>query len=84
MLPTPHKFTLVAGIGEGSSTLNAFDVALLDSGLGNLNLLKVSSILPPKRNFSKNSPSLPAVSLLPLMEPFVAANRAKSLLRQLV
>jgi arginine decarboxylase len=52
LLPTPQKFTLVAGFGEGKTTLNAFDAALLVSGLGNLNLLKVSSILPPHAKYS--------------------------------
>ncbi|NMB16013.1 MAG: pyruvoyl-dependent arginine decarboxylase, partial [Firmicutes bacterium] len=47
MLPTPEKFTLVAGGSEGPTGLNAFDNALLAAGLGNLNLVRVSSILPP-------------------------------------
>lgn len=47
MLPTPSKFTVVAGTAEGPSYLNAFDNALLVAGIGNLNLLRVSSILPP-------------------------------------
>ncbi|MEW6724134.1 MAG: arginine decarboxylase, pyruvoyl-dependent [Bacillota bacterium] len=47
MLPTPKKFALVVGYGEGKSRLNAFDHALLDAGVGSLNLIKVSSILPP-------------------------------------
>ena len=45
-LATPRKFTLVAGTGEGSTELNAFDHALLAAGIGNVNLLRVSSILP--------------------------------------
>jgi len=36
-----------AGHAEGGTTLNAFDNALLAAGIGNINLLKVSSILPP-------------------------------------
>src|SRR5690606_33499850 len=44
---SPKKFTLVAGAAEGPTTLNAFDNALLAAGIGNLNLLRVSSILPP-------------------------------------
>jgi arginine decarboxylase len=36
-----------AGIAEGSTPLNAFDNALLAAGIGNVNLIKVSSILPP-------------------------------------
>lgn len=47
MLPTPTKFALVSGTSEGSTRLNAFDHALLNAGVGNCNLLKVSSILPP-------------------------------------
>jgi arginine decarboxylase len=44
------KITLAAatvGHAEGGTTLNAFDNALLAAGIGNINLLKVSSILPP-------------------------------------
>lgn len=47
MLPTPKKFTLLAGTSEGITRLNAFDNALLNAGIGNLNLVRVSSILPP-------------------------------------
>jgi arginine decarboxylase len=47
MLPTPRKVKLAAGGSEGATPLNAFDGALLAAGIGNLNLLKVSSILPP-------------------------------------
>lgn len=36
-----------AGHAEGGTTLNAFDNALLAAGIGNINLIKVSSILPP-------------------------------------
>lgn len=47
LLATPTKFTPVAGSAEGITKLNAFDHALLAAGIGNLNLLRVSSILPP-------------------------------------
>ncbi len=36
-----------AGHAEGGSTLNAFDNALLAAGIGNINLIRVSSIVPP-------------------------------------
>jgi arginine decarboxylase len=36
-----------AGSAEGSTPLNAFDNALLAAGIGNINLVRVSSILPP-------------------------------------
>jgi arginine decarboxylase len=64
LLPTPQKFKLVAGTGEGKTTLNAFDSALLASGLGNLNLLKVSSILPPQAVYCKKL-EIPFGSLVP-------------------
>lgn len=47
MLTIPGKFALRAGRGEGGSPLNAFDAALMAAGIGHLNLLRVSSILPP-------------------------------------
>jgi arginine decarboxylase len=37
-----------AGHAEGGTALNAFDNALLAAGIGNVNLIKVSSILPPE------------------------------------
>jgi len=43
----PNAYFIVSGAGTGLSELNAFDCALLDSGLGNLNLVRMSSILPP-------------------------------------
>ncbi len=52
MIPIPSKFALVVGRGEGTTPLNAFDAALLEAGIGNLNLLRVSSILPPGAKFS--------------------------------
>ncbi len=64
MLPTPEKFTLVAGKSEGPTGLNAFDNALLAAGLGNLNLVRVSSILPPGAKYV-DEVSIPAGSLTP-------------------
>jgi arginine decarboxylase len=42
--------TMIAGAfghAEGKTPLNAFDNALLAAGIGNVNLLKISSIVPP-------------------------------------
>ncbi|MHB1843101.1 MAG: pyruvoyl-dependent arginine decarboxylase [Sulfobacillus sp.] len=47
MLQTPTRFTMVAASSEGQTALNAFDGALLGAGCGNMNLIRVSSILPP-------------------------------------
>src|SRR6266446_9221958 len=41
------KAATTSGSAEGTTPLNAFDNALLAAGIGNINLVKVSSILPP-------------------------------------
>ena len=41
------KVAATAGTAEGTTPLNAFDNALLAAGIGNVNLVKVSSIFPP-------------------------------------
>lgn len=47
MLPSPKKYFVTAASSEGKSKLTAFDNALLKARIGNVNLLRVSSILPP-------------------------------------
>ena len=47
ILRTPDAYFLVQGAAEGYMPLNAFDGALLASGIGNTNLVKMSSIVPP-------------------------------------
>lgn len=44
--PTPNCIWPTAGHAEGVTELNAFDNALLQAGIGNLNLIKLSSIVP--------------------------------------
>ena len=65
MLPLPKKYFLTAGSAEGETELTAFDGALLNARVGNTNLLRVSSILPPG---CKHEPDLivPPGSLLPI------------------
>ncbi|MCG2828845.1 pyruvoyl-dependent arginine decarboxylase [Methanothermobacter sp. K4] len=40
------KVAITSGSSEGPTSLNAFDNALLEAGIGDVNLIKVSSILP--------------------------------------
>ena len=47
MFQTPTHYFLCAGHAEGFSPLNAFDQALLAAGVGDTNLVRMSSILPP-------------------------------------
>lgn len=47
IIKTPSTFFLVTGCAEGFMPLNAFDNALRDAGIADLNLIRLSSILPP-------------------------------------
>jgi len=61
----PKHFFLVTGASEGKTPLNAFDRALLVAGIGNTNLIKISSIIPP--GASKIDPiPIPAGVFLPV------------------
>lgn len=67
MVNTPNIFCLVKGSSEGHTRLNAFDNALLNAGVGDTNLMRMSSILPPgagQRDI--NDIDLPAGGLIPL------------------
>lgn len=46
MWERPKACSIVAGSGEGLTELTAFDRALMDAGIANLNFLRVTSILP--------------------------------------
>jgi arginine decarboxylase len=66
IIKTPTKFFLVSGSSEGFSLLNAFDGALLASGVGDTNLVKMSSILPPGCQEIKPPPvPMPQGALVP-------------------
>ncbi len=65
MMPTPELYTLVAAAAEGEKELTAFDQALLKAGVGNVNLIRVSSILPPGAEFVEVL-EIPPGSLLPI------------------
>ena len=46
-LVVPRQYFFGSGKGEAPHALAAFDRALLDAGIGDVNLVKLSSILPP-------------------------------------
>lgn len=48
MIFLPEKFIIRTSIGKCNHRLGAFDDALLQAGVGNYNLIRVSSILPPE------------------------------------
>ncbi|MEW6173098.1 MAG: arginine decarboxylase, pyruvoyl-dependent [Bacillota bacterium] len=64
MLPTPKKYFVTAAAAEGITRLNAFDNALLAARIGNVNIIRVSSILPPDTEYDPGL-ILPPGSLVP-------------------
>jgi arginine decarboxylase len=67
MVRTPNAYCLVKGAAEGNTRLNAFDNALLNAGVGDTNLLRMSSILPPDATqISSEELNLPKGGLIPL------------------
>ncbi len=65
MLPLPKKYFVTAAAAEGDTGLTAFDGALLKARVGNTNLLRVSSILPPGCVYDPEL-VIPEGSLLPI------------------
>jgi arginine decarboxylase len=64
IIKTPTHYFLVSGASEGFTPLNAFDGALLRAGIGDTNLVKMSSIVPPHCQLISPAP-LPPGSLVP-------------------
>lgn len=53
------RYCLVSGVGAGEFAISSFDSALLDAGIGDYNLVRVSSILPPNSQQSQKISSSP-------------------------
>ena len=47
-----------AGIGTGPTQLSAFDAALNDAGVANYNIIRLSSIIPPKSKIEVSKQAL--------------------------
>lgn len=75
MVQTPNIYTLVRGASEGRTRLNAFDKALLKAGVGDTNLMRMSSILPPAaREVPVDSIQFPKGGLIPLAYATIDGN----------
>ena len=73
MLFVASHYSIITGIGSGVTMLNAFDNSLQSAGVGNYNLLRVSSILPPNcKKFS--AIELPYGALLPIAYSRLCSN----------
>jgi len=62
---TPKRAFIGAASAEGKTKLNAFDNALLELGIGNVNLVKLSSVIPAHIEWIENVPDVPVGMLLP-------------------
>jgi arginine decarboxylase len=61
----PNAIWASAGAAEGDTELNAFDNALLAAQVGNLNLIRVSSVLPQEAMLLEAPPQITPGSLVP-------------------
>ena len=62
---TPTVYYMTSGASEGFTVLNAFDGALMAAGIGNTNLVKMSSICPPRAR-EVSSITIPHGALVPV------------------
>jgi arginine decarboxylase len=61
----PNAVWASAGAAEGDTELNAFDNALLAAKVGNLNLIRVSSVLPQDALLLEEPPPITPGALVP-------------------
>jgi arginine decarboxylase len=61
----PRYYTLTAAAALGRTRLTAFDRALLEAGVGNMNLVRVSSVLPAGAVY-REAVDIPPGALLPI------------------
>ncbi len=73
IINTPDAYFFVQGVAEGYMPLNAFDGALMASGIGNTNLLKMSSIVPPGARRIESA-SIPYGALVPTAYASITSN----------
>lgn len=73
MIFVPRLIHLASGAAEGRTPLNAFDNALLEAGVHNANLIRVSSIVPKGCRFGPK-PELPVGAVVPTVYAHITSN----------
>ena len=73
------KVAITSGASEGPTKLNAFDNALLDAGIGDVNLIKVSSILPDHTKIVE-LPTLTAGDMINCVLSYVSSDKKGDLI----
>lgn len=80
MLHKPEQFMIVAATAEGKHGLTAFDAALLKAGIGDVNLVRLSSILPPGCREAKAGIDFPRGAFVPTAYGAVCSDQAGELI----
>jgi arginine decarboxylase len=83
IIKTPTHYFLVAGASEGFTFLNAFDGALLSAGIGDTNIVRMSSIVPPRCQLISPVP-LPPGSLVPTAYASITSDVPRQLISSAV
>lgn len=78
-MKTPNLYTIVKGSAEGLNPLSAFDNALFKAKINDVNIIKISSILPPNCKYIKNI-SFPAGALVPVAYATLSSSNRDDLL----
>jgi arginine decarboxylase len=73
VLYVPRLLHLARGSSEGLTPLTAFDNALREAGIDNLNLIRVSSIMPKGARFG-SKPDIPVGTLVPTVYTHIVSN----------
>lgn len=73
------KVSITSGKAEGPTKLNAFDNALLDAGIGDVNLITVSSILPQGAEIVE-LPQFPAGKMVNTVLSYISSKKQGDLL----
>ncbi len=74
--PSPNLLWVTGGAAEGATPLNAFDNALLAAGIGDLNLIKVSSVIPRGARLAHEALAITPGSLVPIVYSVVHSDTA--------
>ncbi len=80
MLHKPGQFMIVSAAAEGRHGLTAFDAALLKAGIGDVNLVRLSSILPPGCEEAKHGIDFPRGAFVPTAYGAVCSDEAGELI----
>jgi len=71
----PKKVYIGAVSAEGATDLNAFDNCLIKLGIGNVSLVKVTSILPEEVEFLDDVPRLPYGANVPCVYTYIISDK---------